>query len=141
NQVVDNPAFDWNPWTNEVRPAAVSDAPEHFTRGAKIEQSDSRYATILKTYRAATLIDKYSPNTPTLIRRRFEEDRQIPEARVRAMLESVLTSPLVPRVAKLIESRLGRKIEPFDIWYNGFRPRGQYTDAQLDEITKKKYPT
>jgi len=141
NQVVDNPAFDWNPWTNEVKPAAVSDAPEKFTRGAKIEQSDSRYATILKTYHAATLVDKYSPNAPTLIRRRFEEDRQIPEARVRAMLESVLTSPLVPRVAKLIESRLGRKIEPFDIWYNGFRPRGQYTDAQLDEITKKKYPT
>ena len=40
------------------------------------------------------------------------------------MLESVLSSPLVPRVAKLIEKRLGRPLEPFDIWYNGFRPRG-----------------
>ncbi len=140
NQVVDNPAVDWNPWTNEVKPAAVNDAPEHFTPGAKIDQADSRYATILKTFRAATLIDKYSPTAPTLIQRRFNEDRQIPEPRVRAMLESVLASPLVPRVAKLIESRLGRKLEPFDIWYNGFRPRGQYTDAQLDEITKKKYP-
>ena len=28
-------------------------------------------------------------------------------------------------VAQLIEQRLGRKLEPFDIWYNGFRPRQQ----------------
>ncbi len=141
NQVVDNPAFDWNPWTNEVKPAAVTDAAKDFKPGAKIDQPDSRYATIQKNFRGETLIDKYSPTAPTLIRRKFEEERQIPQARVRAMFESVLTSPLVPRVAKLIEARLGRKLEPFDIWYNGFRPRGQYTDAQLDEITKKKYPT
>jgi len=32
-------------------------------------------------------------------------------------------------------------LEPFDIWYSGFRPRGAYTEAQLDEITRRKYPT
>jgi hypothetical protein len=57
------------------------------------------------------------------------------------MLEEVLASPLVPRVAQLIESRLGRKLEPFDIWYNGFRERGAYTEAELDAITKQRYPT
>jgi hypothetical protein len=46
----------------------------------------------------------------------------------------------VPRVAKVIEKRLGRKLEPFDIWYSGFKPRGAYTEAQLDEITRKRYP-
>jgi hypothetical protein len=57
------------------------------------------------------------------------------------MLEQVLTSPMVPKVAKLIESNLGRPLEPFDVWYNGFRPGSTYTEAQLDEIVAKKYPT
>jgi oligoendopeptidase F len=85
--------------------------------------------------------DPYWPTAPTLIKRRFDIDREIPEARVKAMFEQVLSSPLVPRIAKLIESRLGRPLEPFDIWYNGFRQRGPYTQAQLDEIVSKKYPT
>jgi hypothetical protein len=100
-----------------------------------------RYAMLLKTYRASRLADPYSPTAPTLIDRRFNEDREIPEERLRAMLEQVLTSPLVPQVAKLIQSRLGRPLEPFDIWYSGFRPGSKYTEAELDQIVAKKYPT
>jgi hypothetical protein len=44
-------------------------------------------------------------------------------------------------VAHLIQARLGRPLEPFDIWYSGFRPRGAYTEAELDAIVKKRYPT
>ena len=139
NDVVDNPAIDWNPVTNATKPAAENDAPGHKPE-ARIDVPSSRYAAILKDFRAAKLADPYSPTAPTLIERRFNEGREIPEARVRAMMEAVLTSPLVPRVAKLIEQRLGRPLEPFDIWYNGFKPQGQYTGAQLDEITRKRYP-
>ena len=85
--------------------------------------------------------DPYTPTAPSLIARRFNFDRELPEARVEAMLEQIVGSPLVPRVAKLIETRLDRPLEPFDIWYNGFLPRGKYTEAELDAITKKKYPT
>ena len=96
---------------------------------------------MLKTFIASTKVDPYSPTAPTLIARRFDENREIPEARVKGMLESIVSSPLVPKIAAIIESRLGRPLEPFDIWYDGFRPRGQYTEAQLDEIVAKKYPT
>jgi hypothetical protein len=137
-QVIDNPQVDWNPVTNEVKPAAVKDDPEHVSQHKP--EPHSRYATILKTFRAAKLVDPYSPTAPTHIQRSFEEGRQIPEARVRKMLEEVLASPLVPRVARLIEQRLGRKLEPFDIWYNGFRPRGRYSESELDAITRKRYP-
>ena len=65
----------------------------------------------------------------------------MPEKRVAAMFEQVLSSPLVPQVAKLIQARLGRPLEPFDIWYDGFRPRAAYTEAQLDAIVRQKYPT
>jgi hypothetical protein len=92
-------------------------------------------------YRASRQADPYSPTAPTLIARRFNEDREIPEPRVRKMLEDVLSSPLVPEVAALIEKRLGRPLEPFDIWYDGFKSRGQYTEAQLDEIVARKYPS
>jgi hypothetical protein len=57
------------------------------------------------------------------------------------MLEAVLSSPLLKRTGELIETRLGRPMEPFDVWYNGFRPRGTYSAAELDAITKKRYPT
>ena len=96
---------------------------------------------LLKTYQAARMEDPYSPTAPTLIDRRFEQNRQIPEERVKAMLVEVLSSPLAPRVAALVESRLGRPLEPFDVWYDGFRPRGSYTEEQLDAIVKKKYPS
>jgi len=143
-EVVNNPAFDWNPFTNDVTTAAVKDSDTATVPAAKpsnAREPDTRYATLQKTFFASRKADPYSPTAPTLIARRFNEDREIPEARVRAMLEQVLTSPLVPQVAKLIESRLKRPLEPFDVWYSGFRPGSQYTEAQLDEMIAQKYPT
>ncbi|HEY0155745.1 MAG TPA: hypothetical protein VGF28_00480 [Thermoanaerobaculia bacterium] len=144
--VVDNPNVDWNPYTNSVQAAKVDDAAEGEGRPAPAQvtngrEPDTRYAKILQTFRASKLVDPYSPTAPTHIERSFEEGRQMLESRVQAMLEEVVSSPLVPRVARLIEKRLGRKLEPFDIWYNGFKPRGAYTEAELDAITRKRYPT
>ena len=143
--VVNNPGLDWNPYTNEVKAAAAKDADSTAEKAqAKVSNArepDTRYAVLLKDFSVSSKADPYSPTAPTLIDRRFNEDREIPEARLKAMLERILTSPLVPRTAKLIESRLGRPLEPFDVWYNGFRPGSQYTEAKLDEIVAKKYPT
>jgi hypothetical protein len=142
--VVDNPGVDWDPFTNEVRPAAVKDSDRPLPEGRsalKGPEPDTRYARLLAVFQAAKKTDPYSPMAPTLIARRFDEDREIPEARFRAMLEKVVTSPLVPRVAKLISARLGRPLEPFDIWYSGFRAKSQYSEAELDEIVRKRYPT
>jgi hypothetical protein len=142
--VIDNPHVHWNPYTNEVKPAAPQDSDTPATTDLKITSSpepDTRYATLLKTYRASRKADPYSPTAPTLIERRFNEDREIPEDRLQAMLEQVLTSPLVPQLAKLIETRLGRPLEPFDVWYSGFRPGSKYSEAELDAAVAKKYPT
>lgn len=143
--VVDNPAVDWNPFTNAVKSAgATDDETKPVVRDIPVSNApepNTRYAKILADFHAEQKLDKYSPTEPTLIARRFNEDRQIPEARVEQMLVEILSSPLVPRVAARIEARLGRKLEPFDIWYNGFRPRGAYTEEQLNEIVRKRYPT
>ncbi|UCD39401.1 MAG: hypothetical protein JSW54_13785 [Fidelibacterota bacterium] len=142
--VVDNPHVDWNPYSNEVLPAAVQDSDLPVPEGLVVSDApepDTRYATILNNFGTAKLADPYWPTAPTLIDRRFDLNREIPEERVQGMFEDMLSSPLLPKVAELIEERLGRPLEPFDIWYSGFRPRGKYTEAQLDAIVSKKYPT
>ena len=142
--VVNNPNVDWNPRTNEVRPTVEKDSDSPAPAGLPVSNApepNRRYAILLEDFAAVKKADPYSPTVPTFIARRFDEDREIPEKRVEAMFEQVLTSPLVPKVAKLIQLRLGRPLEPFDVWYDGFRPRGAYSEAQLDAIVAKKYPT
>jgi hypothetical protein len=81
------------------------------------------------------------PVAPTAIARSFELNRELPEERVKAVLTQVLSSPLVPRVAAVIQQRLGRKLEPQDLWYSGFKPGGKRPEAELDALTRKRYPT
>lgn len=141
--VVDNPAVDWNPFTNEVTKSAVKDFENEGKGTKEISNSpepDTRYKVLLNTFLASRKADPYSPNAPTLIDRRFNLDRQIPETRVKKMLEDVVSSPLLFKVAALIEKRLGRKLEPFDIWYNGFLPRGKSSEEVLNKIVSAKYP-
>ncbi|MCG8370414.1 MAG: hypothetical protein MJA32_07890 [Proteobacteria bacterium] len=142
--VVNNPHVDWDPYANTVAAAAVADTDEAPPADLEItaeREPDTRYEVLLDRFRAERLVDAYSPTAPTRIDRSFNQGRQIPEARVVEMLDAVLTSPLLERTARLIESRLGRPIEPFDIWYNGFRSSGSYTNARLDAITKQRFPT
>ncbi|MGB5576068.1 MAG: hypothetical protein WBM88_01520 [Woeseiaceae bacterium] len=142
--VINNPHVDWNPHSNDVRTAAVSDVEEQAPADLVVTgapEPDTRYEVLLGTYRAARQVDPYSPTAPTHIDRSFSEGREIPEQRVVAMFESVLSSELLERTGRLIEARLGRPLEPFDIWYNGFRARGTYSEADLDAITRKRYPT
>jgi hypothetical protein len=139
--VVNNPQVDWNPFSNEAKPAAEKDSDFAPARVAgNGPEPNTRYQQLLNIFHAEKLLDPYSPAAPTLIARRFNEDRQLPEARVQKMFEQVLSSPVAPRIAALIEKRLGRSLEPFDIWYNGFRPKMKYSAAELDAIVAKKYP-
>jgi len=142
--VIDNPHLDWNPFSNKVTRAEATDSDAPVPADLKTSsdpEPDTRYQVLLNTFLSSKKADPYSPTAPTLIARRFDENREIPEPRVKAMLEQVLSSPHVAEVAKLIQDRLGRPLEPFDIWYNGFRPRGAYTEEQLDAIVSKRYPT
>jgi hypothetical protein len=143
--VINNPEVDWRPFANTVTLAAV-DRDGKPINAPTVEpdasaEPDERYRVLLETWRAARLADPYSPAAPTLIARRFDENRELPEARVEAMFREILSSPLVPRVAQLIEARLGRPLEPFDLWYAGFRPGSRYTEAELDAIVAERYPT
>jgi hypothetical protein len=135
---IDNPDLLWNPETNEVRPAAETAAEGEPDLAAR--EPDTRYATLLGIFQAVSKIDPYSPNEPTFIARRFERDRQLPEREVEALLVSVLSAPEVAELARLIASRLGRPLEPFDIWYSGFKSRADFSEEELDRIVQARYP-
>ncbi len=140
--VINNPAVDWNPYTNTVYPTTSPDEnvaiPHSLTPTA---EPLTRYEMLLKTFKASRLLDPYSPTAPTHIERKFNEEREIPEQRVRELLTSILTSPLAHSVARIIEHNLQRPLEPFDIWYNGFRTQIAVNEKELDTIVQKKYPT
>lgn len=142
--VIDNPAVDWNPFTNEVKLSSVKDYSENVKTGKSFSEKaepDTRYQMLLDDFKASKQADPYSPTAKTMIERKFNENREMPELRVKEILESALSSPFVKETAQLIEKRLGRPLEPFDIWYNGFKPKSKYSEADLDKIVSKKYPT
>jgi hypothetical protein len=140
--VVGSPLVDWNPFTNEVRPAPPGTVEGGATPPARVDparEPDTRYAKILANFQAARAADPFTPTAPTAIDRKFQVDRELSEERVTGILEEIVSSPLLPRVAKLVSARLGRPLEPFDVWYAGFSPPGR-PEAELDRITRARYP-
>jgi hypothetical protein len=144
--VIDNPRLDWSPATNEVSKAPADTVEQDAPAGRpgspnSAREQDVRYAALLAQFHAARRADPYSPTAPTQIRRVFELQRELTEARVEALFEQVLTSELVGQVAALAQQRLGRPLEPHDLWYDGFKARAAIPEAELDAVTRARYPT
>jgi len=59
---------------------------------------------------------------------------------IETIFKGLLVSPEVKRVAALIQKKLGRKLRPYDIWYNGFKSKPELSEEELTKITSKKYP-
>jgi len=131
-QVINSDAYSWNPADNKI-----------FKDGAEVAgtpEPDKRYAVLLDNFHAMKAIDAYSPNFPTFISRSFEGGMEIPQEDVERLFTEFVSSPQVKEVAAYISTQLGRPLEPFDIWYNGFKSRGGVPEAQLTAMTSKKYP-
>jgi hypothetical protein len=130
--VINNNSYNWNPYSNKI-----------FESGKEKQctpESNTRYQHLINNFQAVKAIDAYSPNYPTYINRKFEEEFEIPQKEVEKLFTDFVSSPIVKDVAKIIEKRLGRKLQPFDIWYDGFKARSFVNENDLDKITMKKYP-
>lgn len=103
-------------------------------------ENDERYSHMLNNFRAHLREDGYYPMHPTLPDRKFNLERQIPEKEVEKLFTSVLSSPESRETAELIRKRLGRNLEPFDIWYDGFKSRSSMDTETLDNIVRKQFP-
>jgi len=132
-KVINNNDYQWDPAGNIL-----------LENGASIEftpEPDTRYLRLLNNFRAYRNIDSYYPDYPTYIRRQFELNMEIPKEEVEKMFTGFVSSQQVAAVADLISDRLGRNLEPFDIWYNGFKASGSYAEEELDKIVGNKYPS
>jgi len=125
---INSEAYHWNPEENTLE-------------GAKAEREpDTRYEKFLNIFRSHLKEDPYYPAEPTHMGRKFNIAREIPEQEVEEMFTSLLGAKEGAEAAALIASRLGRPLEPFDIWYDGFKPRSGITQADLDRAVAAKYP-
>ncbi|MFO7368796.1 MAG: hypothetical protein R6X09_00850 [Bacteroidales bacterium] len=131
-KVINDSGYLWNPFTNKVfqNDSEINAEPEPNTR----------YARILDYFHAQQKTDAYYPQLNTYISRRFESDMEIPLEDVEQLFTSYLSSQEVQKVAALIRKRLGRDLQPFDIWYDGFKTRTSIPAEKLDNATRSKYP-
>ncbi len=130
--IINSGKQDWNPVSNEV-----------FVSGTKTEaepENDGRYQQILNNFHIYQEFDQYTPSMPTAIQRAFSVGMQIPQAEVQKLFNEFLSSPQVQEVAAIIKKRLGRDLQPWDIWYDGFKARSSINEESLNSITEKKYP-
>lgn len=133
--VINSDKLEWNPLRNQVRDASGG----AWRKGAR--EPDARYRHLLDVYRARRKLDPYYPDAPTHIDRIFRLEREIPEKRMHQLLTGIVSSPAAKKVGSLIRKRLGRPLEPFDLWYTGFRPKSKLSEPELDQITRKLYPS
>ena len=130
--VINNPEYDWKPFSNTV-----------WKDGKKVEagsEACERYARILDIFHASLAADPYFPQMPTAIVRNFEGDMELSADRIESLFLSLISSPEVKQVGKLIQKRLGRKLRPFDIWYDGFKSRATMSEDSLSAQTRALYP-
>lgn len=131
-KVINNPAYIWKPFSNQVleNNKVISCLPE----------PNSRYQQILNNFHAQQAVDPFEPEMNSLIKRKFSGEMEIPVEEVEALFDSYLKSPELAKVGQVIAERLGRKLETFDIWYDGFKARSAFPQEQLNGLTTKKYP-
>jgi hypothetical protein len=132
DSVIDNPNIQWNPSTNKV----YRDGKE-ITSGP---EPDTRYQFLLNNFTALKAVDPYTPIYPTYISRAFDAGMEIPQEQVEKLFTDLCSSPQVKQVAALISKRLGRPLQPYDIWYDGFKARSNMNQDLLDKTTRAKYP-
>jgi hypothetical protein len=102
-------------------------------------EGDRRWRPFRNVFDVQREIDRHT-RRPNLIDTVFLEHRRMKEERVEEMLTALLGSPLVGRIARYVEQRTGRSLEPFDIYFKRFQPETANA-AELDAVTRGKYPT
>ncbi|NTU95151.1 MAG: hypothetical protein HGA52_03785, partial [Bacteroidales bacterium] len=131
--VINNPEYDWNPYSNTITKG-----------GAAVEvkqEGDKRYAVLLDLFNAQKAMDVYSFAYPTAIKRAFDGGMQVKQEDIENMFIEYISSPKVKKIAEMIKARLGRPLEPYDIWYDGFKSRSSISEDLLTAKTKALYPT
>ena len=131
-KVINSGDYEWDPYTNVV-----------YQNGKPVEatpEPNERYQQILNNFHANKAIDPYYPDQNTFIKRQYAGAKEISAEATEKIFTDFLRSEETKKVGKLIKKRLGRKLQPFDIWYDGFKARSGMDESKLDAQTRELYP-
>jgi hypothetical protein len=131
-QVINSDKYTWNPTDNKL-----------FENGSEIAaepEPNTRYQYLLDNFNANQRIDNHRKNIGNAINQTFDVDYEMPQPQVEQMYVDFISSPQVKQIAEIIKKRLGRDLQPFDIWYDGFKTRSNLDATMLDGKTRKLYP-
>ncbi|HMP38012.1 MAG TPA: hypothetical protein PKC43_11265 [Phycisphaerales bacterium] len=125
-RVMEGGATRWDPASNRVDDSDPGDLV-----------GPTRYAHILAQRAVAVRFDAYHPDHPTAMARKFELAREIPEADVERLIVALLEAPVRRELAAYLRSRLGRPLEPFDIYVDDVGEAA--APAKLDAAVRRRF--
>jgi hypothetical protein len=132
-QVINSPDYNWSPIENKI----YKDGKEQVATN----EPNTRYQWIINNFKALSAMDEYTPLQGNFIERNFSGSMEVSQPEVEELFHQFLSGPQIKQVAEIIKKRLGRDLQPFDIWYDGFKARANQDASLLDSKTKARYPT
>jgi hypothetical protein len=114
--------------------------PQANTIGGKPVQETIglvRYEHWLELFRAEQRLDPFYPEHPTALARAWELDREIPPRRAEQILVDLLSSPVRARLYAFLRDRLGRPLEPHDVYFS--TPFKRAPAEELDAAVAKRF--
>ncbi|MFP4288127.1 MAG: hypothetical protein ACLFQS_02625 [Bacteroidales bacterium] len=129
--VINNEEVEWNPFENTVTANGETVTWE--------SEPLTRYQHLLNNFKAHQKADEFSPNYPTYIQRAFNQGLELSQSEVENIFVELVSSPVMKEVGDLISKRLQRPLEPWDIWYDGFKSRSTISEDVLNQKTRSLY--
>ena len=127
--VINDNKYTWNPFNNKT----YKDNKE-----VKLEpENNVRFQHLLNSFKCNLEIDKY--RQCNYIDEKFGNEFEMSQKNVEQMFKEFVSSPVVKEVAGIVKSRLGRDLEPFDIWYDGFKSRSNIKEDDISLKTRKLF--
>jgi hypothetical protein len=129
-EVINSGEFDWNPSNNTL-----------YKNGNPVEgtaENNVRYQKFLNNFLTLKAIDQYTGKT--YIERNFDGSMEVSVEDAEMLFDKFLSSPELKKTGALISERLGRDLEAFDIWYDGFKARSNLDEEKLSIQTRSLYP-
>jgi len=122
----------WNPFTNQLYKDGMAISQDNGSR--------DRYVHLQNDIVSLKSEDQFRPYFSTFLDRTFNYSLEVPQKIVEHQFKQLCSSPLAKKTANYISKRLNRRLQAFDIWYNGFQAPGRLEKRELDATTRAKYP-
>jgi len=134
---------DWDPQAGTLGGEPIGGSEGGAGRGDTRSSDDgmvglARYDHWIEQFHLAQEFDAHHPDHPTAIARKFELAREMSEAEVEQLLTELLDHPVRMELAAFLRARLGRDLEPFDIYFDDVAE--ERSASELDAAVTARFP-